>query len=169
LVFEIAVYPDAAREPEISPGDFMLRALPDTSTMRPAEANVVAAAVIPYDKPRTAPTAMPGNVHVYTEATIGYESGGPYRRGGVYTGGGVAVTNAPPGPPPPPVSAKDQARDDLQISLADKGLKAGRVQRPLAGYLYFPKPAAKGKVQAYEITYFGPDAPTRLVVKAGGK
>jgi len=168
VVFEVAVYPDPNAQVDLTPADFALRVPPGGSTMRPAEPQVVAAATIPYDKHTPDPTSLPGNVHVYTEATIGYESGGPYRRGGVYTGGGVGVgVGDPPGAPRPSGNpqSKDQARDELEARLAAKALPAGRLNQAVAGYLYFPKPADKRKADRYELAWYGEES-ARLVVKA---
>jgi hypothetical protein len=166
VIFEVGVYPEP-NGADLTPADFALRVPPGGSTMRPAEPAVVAAATIPYDKHTPDPTSLPGNVHVYTEATIGYESGGPYRRGGVYTGGGVGVgVGNPPGAPPPSGNpqSKDQARDELEARLAAKALPAGRLTQPVAGYLYFPKPNDKRKADRYELTWYG-DETARLVLK----
>ena len=163
VVFEVAVYPEKDRRPEVTPADFMLRMGPAGGTMRPSEPNVVAASTIPYDKQhhQTAPPpSLPGDVHVYTESTIGYESG-PYRRG-VYTGGGVVVTNYPPPPPPPPppgAPPKDQRRYELEMALAAKALPAGQITQPVAGYLYFPKPPARHKGEPYDLALYLPGEP----------
>jgi hypothetical protein len=168
VVFEVAIYPEQNRPLDLTPADFMLRVPPDGSTMRPAEPAVVAAATIPYDKHTSNPPSLPGKVQVYTETTIGYESGGPYRRGGVYTGGGVGVgVGDHPVPPPPPPSSpksKDQARDELEALLSAKALPAGRIAQPVAGYLYFPKPSSKHKIDRYELTWLAEET-ARLTVK----
>jgi hypothetical protein len=168
VVLEVAVYPAAGIEPEVATSDFALRTPPDATTMRAAGAEAVAAGTIPYDThTRSAPSSMPGNVQVYTESTIGYETGGYGRKGGVYAGGGAAVTNYPP-PQPSPSSApsKDQRRDELQIALQDKGLPEGRIVAPVAGYLYFPKPSARHKIDTYELAWYGADGTLRLKVRA---
>jgi len=168
VVFEVAVYPAAGVEPEVAVSDFTLRTPPDATTMRAAGAEAVAAGTIPYDKHTPSqPTSLPGNINVYTESTIGYETGGNGRRGGVYTGGGVAVTNYPtPAPPPSSSPSKDQRRDELQIALQDKALPEGRIAAPVAGYLYFPKPASRHKIDNYELAWYGADGTVRLKVRA---
>ena len=164
VVLEIAVYPDKDRQPDVTPADFMLRIQSGSSTMRPAEPSVVAVATVPYDKNQGAPPSLPGKVQVYTESTIGYESG-PYHRG-VYTATGVGVgIGDPPIPPPPPGPSKDQVRDDLETLLSTKSLPAGQAAQPIAGYLYFPKPAARHKSGAYELAWYGPDASAKLLLK----
>lgn len=163
IVVEVAMYPEKGPQPDITPADFLLRIQSGSSTMRPAEPSVVAAATVPYDKHQGAPP-LPGKVQVYTETTIGYESG-PYHRG-VYAGGGVAVgIGDPPIPPPPPGPSKDQVRDDLETLLSAKALPAGQTAQPVAGYLYFPKPTARHKSDSYELAWYGPDATAKLVLK----
>lgn len=164
VVLEVAIYPDGAHQPEVLPADFRLVMPPDATNIRAAEPAVAAAAVYPYGKPPSS-LPLPSNVQVYTEATIGHESGGN-GRSGTYAGAGVAVGVGNPGmaPPPPPSDKKDQARNALEALLSGKALPAGRVTGPIAGYLYFPKLARKAT--KYELTYYGPDAPTKLVVKA---
>lgn len=167
VVFEVAIYPEKDRLPEVTPADFMLRMGPDGGTMRPSEPSVVASSTIPYDKDHqaTPPPSLPGNVHVYTESTIGYESG-PYHRG-VYTGGGVMVTNYPPPPPPPPgAPAKDQRRYDLEMALGAKALPAGQITQPVAGYLYFPKPIVRHKGDPYDLALYLPgESAAHLLLK----
>ena len=167
VVFEVAIYPEKDRQAEITPADFMLRMGPDGGTMRPSEPSVVAASTIPYGKNQapTPPPTLPGNVHVYSESTIGYESG-PYRRG-VYTGGGVIVTNYPPPPPPPPgAPAKDQQRYDLEIALGSKALPAGLIVQPVAGYLYFPKPTTRHRGDPYDLALYLPgESAAHLILK----
>jgi hypothetical protein len=162
VVFEVAIYPDGANQPDILPADFRLVAPPDATNMRASEPVVVAAAVYPYDKPRTVP---PTNVQVYTEANIGYQSGGNGRRGGMYGGGGVGVGvgTDPTAPPASSSGNKDQARNNLEAALNGKALPAGKVTGPTAGYLYFPK--AGKKAAKYELTYYGADGTTKLVLK----
>ena len=166
VVLEIAVYPDKDQQPDLTPADFLLRMQSGSSTMRAAEPAVVATATVPHDK-RHDPPALPGKVQVYTETTVGYESG-PYHRG-VYTGTGVGVGIGGPAAAPPPPSgsskSKEQIRDDLEILLSDKALPAGRIAQPVAGYLYFPKPDSRRKADSYELAWFGPDGTARLVLK----
>ena len=168
VVFEVAVYLAAGAEPEVATNDFTLRTPPDATTMRATGAEAVAAVVIPYDKHTAASTpSAPGNIHVYNESTIGYDSGGYGRRGGVYAGGGVTVTNyPPPAGPPSSSSSKDQRRDELQIALQDKALPEGRAAAPVAGYLYFPKSSSRHKFDTYELAWYGQQGTVRLQVRA---
>lgn len=166
VVLEVAIYPNKDQQPQVTPADFMLRMQSGSSTMRPAEPSVVATATVPYDKHHGAPPSLPGKVQVYTESTIGYESG-PYHRG-VYTSTGVGVgIGDPPIPPPPPSTSKskDQVRDDLETLLSAKALPPGQTVQPIAGYLYFPKPAARHKSDSYELAWYGPDGTVKVILK----
>jgi hypothetical protein len=164
LVFEVALYPEPGSEADVSIGDFALRVGVDGSTMRAAEPDVVAAAVIP--DPALRPPDTPSKLPVHVEATMGRESGGGYGRpGGVYTDQGVGVGNYPSPPPPPPnIAAKDQARASLDGWLAAKQLPTGRITHPVAGYLYFPKPTGHGRKDGYQLTWLGEAGQARMTV-----
>jgi len=164
VVFEVALYPEAGSDVTVSLGDFALRLGADGSTMRAAEPNVVAVATVPdpaFDQHKT-----PAKVHVSTESTIGYESGTYGRPGGVYTSQGVGVSNYPDPPPPPPnTAARDHARDQLEQTLADKQLPTGLITRPVAGYLYFPKPNGHARKDAgYQFSWLGEIGQARMTV-----
>lgn len=164
VVLEVAVYPEAGNPVNLAIGDFTLRTTSAQSTVRPTSAEVVAGAIYP-DGAGRAPE-VPRKVDIYTETTVGYGTGGYGRPGGVYTGGGVGVgTGGPAGPTPqrPPVS-KERERNELEASLAEKGLAAGLTNHAIAGYLYFPKPASKGKNTGYQLTWAGGNSPVRLTV-----
>ena len=67
----------------------------------------------------------------------------------------------------PATSVRDRARSDLQFALSAKVLPSGKLTTAVAGYLYFQKPRPAGKT--YDLIWFGPDAPTRLTIKAPAK
>jgi hypothetical protein len=54
LVIEVAVYPDAGREIDLSAGDFMLRAGADSGTMRAVNGSAIASALQRKNAPRPA-------------------------------------------------------------------------------------------------------------------
>ena len=54
----------------------------------------------------------------------------------------------------------------MEQELADKALPEGKTIRTVAGYLYFPKPTAKQKNPAYEITWYGSDRQVHLTIPA---
>jgi len=150
LVFEVGFFPLNGTQADVSTAGLHLRQGSDPATVRAVTAHDIAAAVFPEKSPK--PT-VPGNVAVYSSETIGYESGGAGRRGGVYTASGVGVgvgrdPNAPPAPPP------DARMVTLEQRLEDQSLPEGITPRAVAGYVFFPKPS-KDKRGAYELTYFG--------------
>lgn len=104
VVVEVAVYPAAGQPLDITPDEFTLK-VGQNGTIEPTQ---TPAAIASGDKKamqsKTTPPQIPGNVHVYQGATIGYESrgNGPYgRTGGVYTGTSttVGIGNSPYPPP----------------------------------------------------------------------
>ena len=163
VVFEVALYPEAGSDVTVSLGDFALRLGADGSTMRAAEPGVVAVATIPdpaFDQPKT-----PSKVHVSSESTIGYESGTYGRPGGVYAGQGVGVSNYPEPPQPQPnTAARDRTRNQLEQTLTDKQLPTGRITKPVAGYVYFPKPNGHGHKDGYQFSWLGEIGQARMTV-----
>jgi hypothetical protein len=166
VVFEVAVYPEAGSDLTVSLGDFALRLGADGSTMRAAEPGVVAVTTVPdpaFNQPK-----VPSKVNVSTESTIGYESGTYGRPGGVYAGQGVGVSNYPePAPPQPNTAAKDHARNQLEQTLSDKQLPTGRITKPVAGYLYFPKPAGHARKDGYQLSWLGDTGQAKMTVPPG--
>ena len=113
---------------------------------------------------------MPGNIPVSTTTTIGYESGGPYNRGGVYTG--TSTTVGTPGPANRPIPQAPDPRTvgsdpvEIERDLVDKELATGKTTVPVAGYLYFAKPKQKQKNPAYDLTYRGEGDAVHLAIPA---
>jgi hypothetical protein len=169
IVIEVAIYPEAGAEIDVSSGDFLLRVGSNPAIVRNASASAIAAAL----QRKNAPPAIrrKSDVNVYSTATIGYESGTDgygRRRSGVYTaaGVGVGVGDDPNAAPPPRPGSTDQDRTAMEQELADKALPEGKTTRAVAGYLYFPKPTAKQKNAAYEITWYGIDRQVHLTIPA---
>ena len=159
LVFEIAFFPLNGEQADVSTADFRLSQGRDLATVRAALPHDVAIAV--YPEKSLKPT-VPGNVAVRGSETIGYESGGAGRGGGVYTTSSVGVAfghdpNAPPQPPP------DYAMVTLEQKLEGQSLPEGKTSRDVAGYVFFPKPS-KDKHAAYVLMYLGKAGPATLKV-----
>ena len=167
IVVELAIYPEAGKQIDLTSNDFMLQIGSSNDTVRAVSARAIASTL----QRKNAPQPRKGSdISIYPTATIGYESGGydpatGRRRSGVYTETGVAVTNAPPPDPPRPAST-DRDRATMQQELEDKALPEGPVKRDVAGYLFFPKPAGKQKNAPYEISYYGTSPKIRLSVPA---
>jgi len=165
VVIEVGIYPEAGNEIEVSAGDFLLRVGSNPAIVRNASARAIAAAL----QRKSAPPDIrnKNDINVYPTATIGYESGtDPYgrRRSGVYTAAGVGVGVG--GSAPPPLASTDRDRTTMEQELADKALPEGKTTRTVAGYLYFPKPTAKQRNAAYEITWYGKARQVHLTLPA---
>lgn len=165
LVVEVGVYPGTASA-ELHATDFSLRVGANQATIRPVTAEAVAAALTRPSKSQTRRASS--DLDIYPSATIGYERGRVYdpttgqtRGGGWYGGTGVAVASGGPAGPPPGPSTSERNRPVMRGELEDKALPEGVGTQPVAGYLYFPLPAAKrSKSVAYELVY---DAPSSRV------
>lgn len=70
---------------------------------------------------------------------------------GVATYGGVGVDNRPAPPTAPPAPADDPYA--IEGRMRRMAFPAGTTDRPVAGYLYFPKASAKKPKAAYGLEY----------------
>jgi hypothetical protein len=149
LIVEVSLYPEPGHPLTVAPRDFMLRA--GTESVAPVDAE----ALVPYPRTKTnsGPVGPDSKVHVRTVDTIGVASG-PYGRKTVYTDSQVQVavgdTPYPSQPPPPPDPKLEKRR-----ALEDKELPDAKTAKPIAGYLYFPKPKKVAKDTSYELAYYG--------------
>ena len=166
VVVEVACYPGGAPI-NIEPDSFVAKGSKDKGVIRTTDAVTVAADIQQKNTPRPPSVTSP----VYTEATVGYESGtDPYtgrRVHGVYGGGGVAM-GGNPGPQFPTPGGWPQDRELLERQLASRSLPAGRFDHPTAGYLYFPHALLKKKGKGfYQLEYLADAAgPVELTVPA---
>jgi len=169
VVVEIGIFPEAGNQVTVDTDQFRLQVGDDRTMRRPMEPAEIMAIRRGGGKPHQPPT-LPGNVPVSTTATIGYESGGPYHRGGVYTGAETTVGNPGPasGPYPRSPDPRTVGQDpiDIERDLVDKELAAGKTTVPVAGYLYFPKPKQKQKNPPYDLTYRGAGDAIHLAIPA---
>jgi hypothetical protein len=169
IVIEVAIYPEAGKEIDVSSGDFLLRVGSNPAIVRNASASAIAAAL---QRKSTPPEIRrKSDVSVYSTATVGYETGTDgygRRRSGVYTaaGVGVGVGDDPNAAAPPRPGSTDQDRMTMEQELADKALPEGKTTRAVAGYLYFPRPTARQRNAAYEITWYGIDRQVHLTIPA---
>jgi hypothetical protein len=103
-------------------------------------------------KPQTSVTSGP---HVVAEAgvIVGSRTDPVTGRSehGVATYGGVGVDNRPAPPAPPPAPADDPYA--VEGRMRRMAFPAGSLDRPAAGYLYFPKGSAKKPKNAYGLEY----------------
>ena len=156
VVIEVGVFPSPGRDAEISPLDFTLLTDPDTVSTRPADADAVASVVL-HDA--SAAPRRQQDVYTTTEISIAHESYPDPVTGrragitGVGTSAGVGV-GVPSGPQlPAPTSGATHAQ--LEQRLWQDSLPDGKTSRPIAGYLYFPKPK-KVKNAQYTLRWDGP-------------
>jgi hypothetical protein len=169
MVIEVGIYPEGGAEIGVSSGDFLLRVGSSPAIVRNASARAIAAALQRPGKPPE--IRRKNDINVYPTATIGYESGTDgygRRRSGVYTavGVGVGVGDDPSASAPPRPASTDRDHATMEQELADKALPEGNTTRTVAGYLYFPKPTAKQKNAAFEITWYGSDRQVHLTLPA---
>jgi hypothetical protein len=170
VVVEIALYPDPSKNVEVAARDFMLKVSPEGTTLRPVSASTIAAQL--HKKEPASSTTVPNSpVQISTGTTIGYGTGGTYpngqrRPGGVYTDTGVGVGVGGPGqrpddprgvPPRPSSTSQGKDADSLsvQVDLENQALPEGKIDQPVAGYLYFTKPVMKKK-STVDLTWYGP-------------
>jgi hypothetical protein len=167
FVVEVGIFPENGQV-TVDTDQFRLQVGDDRTMRRPVEPNQIISER-KGGKPHQPPT-IPGNVPVSTTATIGYESGGPYNRGGVYTGASTTIgtPGSAPYPYPDPRTAAPSGKDPCEIErdLLDKELAAGKTTTPVAGYLYFPKPKQKQKNPTYDLTYRGAGTTLHLSIPA---
>ncbi|HWC97387.1 MAG TPA: hypothetical protein VG456_11570 [Candidatus Sulfopaludibacter sp.] len=169
VVVEVGIFPEKDNQVTVDTDQFRLQVGNDRTMRRPVSPNEIMADRGRGNKPHQ-PLAIPGNVPVSTTTTIGYESGGPYNRGGVY--GGASTTVGTPGsspyPYPDPRTASPKGNDpaETERDLVDKELAMGKTTVPVAGYLYFPKPRQKQKNPSFDLTYRGAGATVHLAIPA---
>jgi hypothetical protein len=150
LVFEVAAYPANGAQIDLAPDQFTLRIANDPAIVPTSSPDSIIEAMYKGKRPTS---QTPGKVQVYNTGNIGYESGTPGRRGGMYGGAGTAVSvGDAPGPPPPSPAPPTIDRDTLQVELAAREFPNAKATDPVAGYLYFAKPQAKPKNGVYELT-----------------
>ena len=140
IVVEFAIYPAAGQDIDLQSLDF---ALNDGADSRAYPATPEEAAWHGH-KPNSSSIQGP---HIVAEAGVIVGSHTPPI---VY--GGVGVDNRPAPPPPPPTPADDPYV--IEARLRNMALPNGRTDRPVAGYLYFPKASAKRpKSGVYSLEY----------------
>lgn len=173
IVVEVAIWPPTGTPIDLSPDEFAFRVGTNPAILSSQTPAQIAAGDKRSQTASSKPPQLPGNVHVYQEATIGYESGD--RRygqpGGVYTGTrttvGIGDPGYPqgPGPQPMPRGAKPDWTG-VKRELEERELPAGRTALPVAGYLYFLRPATKDKRPEFELDWYRTAGQIRLAIPA---
>jgi hypothetical protein len=171
VVVEIGIFPENGNQVTVDTEQFRLQIGDDRTMRRPADPAGIVAAKQGGSKPHQ--ITLPGNIPVSTTTTIGYESGGPYNRGGVYTGASTTVgtpgSGRDPIPPAPDPKIGGQDPFDIERDLVDKELAMGKTTVPVAGYLYFAKPRQKQKNPPYDLTYRDNGESVHLAIPAAAK
>jgi hypothetical protein len=173
IVIEVAIYP--TKDPvTVDASDFMLRAGGDErkTILRPASPKAIAGILQRKESKESA--RSDSDVTLYPSVGVGYESGPGYydpvtgtRRGGggVRTSVGVGVGMGQTGAPPAPASTPAD-RNTMETELGDKTLPEGATAKPVAGYLYFPRPAGKLKDGPFELQHSSDDGTVKVLLPA---
>ena len=178
VVVEVGVFPASGKDVDLYPTDFSLSVGDKLAASRPVSADTVAELVA--GRPSPSHTNSPRDVNTSLGASVGHGSY-PDPVTGRRTSGTVTETDAGvgiggPAPQPcrgydcdstrsvPPSSQPSPVQNVNTISqdLWEKSLPDGKTVRPVAGYLYFPKPARKAKDAVWELLYENADGKTRL-------
>ena len=180
VVIEVGVFPGPGQDVDLNPHDFMLSVGGNSVALRPVDAGTIAEIVAgKQDVP--APRSGPHDINTSTGISVGRVSY-PDPVTGRQTSGTVTTTEtgvgiggpAPqpcrggygcdeaPMPQPAPQRSPTQTASILSQELWEKGLPDGKTVHPVAGYLYFPKPAKKSKDAAWELRYETSDGVTKL-------
>jgi hypothetical protein len=155
VLIEVGLYPVPGQQLSVAPRDFMLRVGANSESASPVDAEAILPGPKPMDRTPSAGSSSPVDVRV--RETIGYSSGpGPYNRG-VYTDTQVGVAADSRGIPgtPPAASSQTDRSFELRRALMDNELPDAKTSKPIAGYLYFPKPKGMKKGDALELKYYG--------------
>ena len=149
-VIEVAVWPKKGGPPlDLSSMDFALRA--DGRMVRPAEPRSIAGINQRKGQARSRDIALYPSVGMST-GTWG-------------TGTMVGVGVGPAGGPGP--ASTDQDRRVMEMELEDKALRDAVIDRPVAGYLYFP--LGKTRASAYQLEYSVDDIDVKMTLQAPKK
>jgi len=181
VVIEIGVFPAPGKDVDLYPTDFTLSVSENTVSLRPVSADTIAehlAGALP-DPPRI---RGPFDVSTSTGVYVGRESYPDPKTGRTTdrtvsgTEVGVGIGGPAPWPcrgydceptapfPPLPQRSPIQTANTISQDLWEKSLPDGKAVHPIAGYLYFPKPARKAKGAAWELRYENADGKTRLAL-----
>ncbi len=161
VVVEVGVYPGRNARIDLGPGDFRLKVAGAGESVRPAGPKAIAAVL-------QKKASSDREITLHPTVGVGYGTGPSYdgrgRTGGWSTGAGVGVgvggSQAP--------ASTDDDRKAMETELAEQQLPERVVTAPVAGYLYFPLRAPKGRQPVtYELEYDSPAG--RTVLRLPGK
>ena len=154
IVLEVAIYPTDGAAVDVGIFDFVLQA-GAVGEIRADPAEEVAGMWRPGYKP----PPPDSKVHVTNDVGVVYATGRDpatgRRQGGVGTYEGTTVSNGPDPrrDPPPDRPDADRNAKEIEAKLRQKELPEGSTRDPVAGYLYFAKPAKMPKDARLVLTY----------------
>jgi hypothetical protein len=153
IVLEVAVYPKDGAAVDVGIFDFVLQA-GAVGEIRADPAEEVAGMWRPGYKPPT----RNSKVNLTNDVGVVYSTGrDPVtgRRSGVGTYEGTTVSTGPDPRqvPPPDRPDADRIAKEIEAKLRQKELPEGATRDPVAGYLYFAKPAKMPKDARLVLTY----------------
>jgi hypothetical protein len=178
IVIEVGVFPAGQNDVDLYPTDFTLSVGEKSATLRPISADTIAEVVAGKQEPSH--PVGPRDVDTSVGVSVGHVSypdpvTGQRRSGTVTdTEAGVGIGGPAPrscrgydcdstGAPIPPASQPSPVQTNtISQDLWEKSLPDGKTARPVAGYLYFPKPSRKAKDAVWELRYENSDNKTRL-------
>jgi hypothetical protein len=155
VVIEVAVWPPAGKTLDLSSVDFALKLDGNRSPIRPVSPRTIAGVLQRKGRSRRDDIVLYPTVGV----TTGSWGTGTNVGVGVGMGGGGA-----PGP-----ASTDQDRRTMQMELEERDLPDTIVQKPVAGYLYFPAGSKNRKLTTVELLYDSDAASLKMSLPAERK
>jgi hypothetical protein len=151
VVVEVAVWPAGNKALDLSAVDFALKLDPNRGPIRPVSPRTIAGVLQRKGQSRRDDIVLYPSVGV----TTGTWGTGTNVGVGIGTGGGA------PGP-----ASTDQDRRTMQMELEGSGLPDAVVQKPVAGYLYFPTGSKNKKLTTVELIYESDAASVKMTLPA---
>jgi hypothetical protein len=151
VVVEVAVWPASGKPLDLSAVDFALKLDSSRGPVRPVSPRTISGVLQRKGQSRRDDIVLYPTVGV-TTGTWGT---------GTSVGVGVGMGGGPPGP-----ASTDQDRRTMQMELEDSGLPETIVQKPVAGYLYFPAGSKNKKLTSVELIYDSDAASVKMTLPA---
>ena len=149
IVLEVAVWPAGTKALDLSPVDFALRVDNNRGPVRPVSPRTIAGVLQRKGQSRRDDIVLYPSIGV----TTGTWGTGANVGVGIGTGGGA------PGP-----ASTDQDRRTMQMELEERDLPDTVIQKPVAGYLYFPTGSKNKKLANVELIYESDAASIKMTV-----
>ncbi|MEJ7607348.1 MAG: hypothetical protein WKF37_14055 [Bryobacteraceae bacterium] len=132
LVVEVAVWPKAGTELEVSAIDFSLRGEAGRPVIRPGSPRTIAGVNQRRSQSRR------NDIVLYPTVGLSTGSWGT----GTNVGVGVGTGGGRPGP-----ASTDRDRDTMELELDERGLRDGATRKPVAGYVFSRFPGSRQKLR----------------------